>query len=420
MLFLTPGQPWPAWLGPLLAAFAWQVACSLIIRAAPTLAPLMAERLRWQPAQLGYLSALLTVGTALFLVLGMPLIRRTGPLRALQWGMGLQVLGCAMLALPHPAWVLLGSLLIGVGSGPGSSASNVVLSRYAPPQHQGVAFSLKQSGVPLGSVLAGLLLPGAVLWLGLNLALWATAATGLLTLLLMQRVRRRVDAGRDREQPLGLGVWFAPANLASVQQVLRQPALRRSGLSGAFLAFGQGAWFTYLVTYLATEQRFGLAQAGALFALMQGASLLGRPVMGWLADRSGRTEPVLLGAGLASCLATLALAAMSPGWPMAAVAAVVVFGGLSVSAWNGVQILQTTRLSPPDRVAEGSAAVAVISFIGFALAPVVVVLGQQLTGSLALAFVGSAVLTLGVVPLQWRAWRSGATATPGLPQGRGA
>jgi hypothetical protein len=88
---------------------------------------------------------------------------------------------------------------------------------------------------------------------------------------------------------------------------------------------------------------------------------------------------------------------------------------LSVSSWNGVQILQTTRLSPPDKVAEGSAAVAVITFIGFALAPVVVAVGQALTGSLAWAFVASAVLTLGVVPLQWQATRQAPPAGPPGP-----
>ena len=379
--------------------------CSLIIRAAPTLAPLLAERLGWEAAQLGALSALLTLGTVLFLSLGMPFIRRAGPMRALQWGMLCLTAGAVLLVWPTPAGIMVGSFLMGLGSGPGSSASNVVLNRYAPPGHQGLAFSLKQSGVPMGSILAGLTLPALAAAYGLDGALWAIAALGFLTVVAMQRVRKPVDAQRDREQPMGWTVWLAPQNLAGTLAVLRTPALLRAGLSGACLGIGQGAWFVFLVTYLVTEQGYSVARAGALFALMQAASLVGRPVLGWITDRLGRTEPVLAGAGLVSCLATLLLAALQPSWPAWCAMAVAVLGGLSVSAWNGVQILQTTRLAPPGRVAEGSAAVAVVAFLGFGVSPLIMAAGHALTGSLAWAFVATGVLTLGVVPLQWRGSR---------------
>jgi hypothetical protein len=65
---------------------------------------------------------------------------------------------------------VIGTLLIGVSIGPPSSAGMDVVQRFAPPRHRNLLFSVKQAGVPLGGVIAGLLLPWASQTLGIGAA----------------------------------------------------------------------------------------------------------------------------------------------------------------------------------------------------------------------------------------------------------
>jgi len=51
-------------------------------------------------------------------VFGAPLIRRAGPIRALQVGLALSAIGAAILAVPVVAVAVVACVLIGLGYGP--------------------------------------------------------------------------------------------------------------------------------------------------------------------------------------------------------------------------------------------------------------------------------------------------------------
>ena len=68
----------------------------------------------------------------------------------------------AGLLLAASAWmplVLLGGFVVGLGYGPATPASSVILVRTAPREIFSLVFSIKQTGVPAGGVLAGLVVP---------------------------------------------------------------------------------------------------------------------------------------------------------------------------------------------------------------------------------------------------------------------
>src|SRR5690606_39731979 len=119
-----------------------------------------------------YLAAMLTS------VIGGSIVGRFGAMRCSQVSLLLCAAGLLLLASAEPWLGVLGALLIGVGYGPITPASSFLLMRSTPKDKLSLVFSIKQTGVPLGGVIAAV--GGAVLesWVGwrVTLGLFAVAA----------------------------------------------------------------------------------------------------------------------------------------------------------------------------------------------------------------------------------------------------
>ncbi|MBI5720904.1 MAG: MFS transporter [Rubrivivax sp.] len=395
-------EPAPvAWVRPLVAMLAVQTAVSFLSRLAPTLAPTLMPRVGGSAESVGYLSSLITGGSMLVLLIGMPFQRRLGAMRMLQIGLALGVLGTLLSALPSAAALVIGSLLIGLSIGPPSSAGMDVLQRFSPPHHRNLLFSVKQAGVPLGGVLAGLAMPLVAETLGIVPAFALAATLGAATLVAVQPLRRAVDAGRDRALRLN---WRLFASIDNLRQPLASlsalPNLRRMGIAGGCLGAGQSAWFAFLVTYLVTGLDWSLTSAGALFALMQALSALGRPLAGFVSDRLGDGVRVLRWTASGSGVATMVLALSTPAWPTWSIVVLAVFGGLTVASWNGVQFAEVARLAPRERLNEAMAGATLVLLGAYVLGPAVVGLILTLGASFRTALAVTAVVTFAaLIPL---------------------
>ena len=123
-------------VGPLVVAVASQSVVAFLVRMLPTLAPVLIVEAAVAPSFIGYLAAIGTVGSILFYLTGTPLLRRLGSVRIMQLGMLVAAAGTALLALPVPIVLALGSLLIGFGYAPSTPAGSDVLQRFAPKRHR--------------------------------------------------------------------------------------------------------------------------------------------------------------------------------------------------------------------------------------------------------------------------------------------
>lgn len=382
------------WLAPLAAVLVAQIAVSFLSRLASTLAPALSARTGWSITDIGLLSSLIAIGSAVFMLVGLPLILRAGPVRSLQAGLLVGALGAMLYAVPVAAGAVVGSLLIGLASGPQASAGSDVLKRYAPARIHNLVFSIKQAGVPLGGVLAGLLMPILADGLGLVATFLVCGALGIAALLAMQPLQRRLDAGRDRQQATHLRLLVSLDNLRRPLRALAADAnLRRIALAGACLALGQSAWFIFLVTLLVAYRGMTLAAAGALFALMQVVSVFGRPLLGMLADRMDANRILQL-ACIASAVTTLALAFLNPQWPSWAVTVLVVAAGCTVSSWNGVQMAQMAHFARPGAVAESATGASLLIFLANMAGPVLFGVIAALGGDFRVGFGICAVCTV--------------------------
>jgi MFS family permease len=140
------------------------------------------------------------------------------------------------------------------------------------------------------------------------------------------------------------------------------------------------------MTFAVSALGYDLGAAGVAFAIMQAASVVGRPLLGWLADRFGSPRQLLGLLGLASGLTSLAMAFVGPGWSYTLFCALAAVAGVSVSSWNGVQLSEIARASPPHLVREASAGATLIIFLGYVAAPAVFALLLTLTGRFDLGF----------------------------------
>jgi MFS family permease len=106
--------------------------------------------------------------------------------------------GLALLAAASGLWsTALGAALIGMGYGPITPASSHLLARATPPHRVALVFSIKQTGVPLGGVVAGAFVPALLLTGGIVAALLAVAAANLVCALVAQPLRAFLDSDRE-------------------------------------------------------------------------------------------------------------------------------------------------------------------------------------------------------------------------------
>ena len=107
------------------------------------------------------------------------------------------------VAMPLAA---LGGVMVGLGYGPMTPASTHMLARVTTPTSRPFVFSLKQTSVPFGGALAGLLLPtlqGALGWRG---------AAIVVALLFVARHGCRLFVACRGKSPLRRSSWLAPSS----------------------------------------------------------------------------------------------------------------------------------------------------------------------------------------------------------------
>jgi MFS family permease len=345
------------------------------------MAPVAAKALGVSPSAVGYYIAVAYLGSMIGSAAAGGWVARFGPIRVSQAGLALCLAGLALASTAWPPLVLLGGFVVGLGYGPTTPASSVMLVRAAPPRLFALTFSIKQTGVPAGGVLAGAIVPALVLALGWERGAIVIGVCCFALAVLIAPVRARYDTGLNPRAPVSLAAAFAPVGL-----VARTPRLRELAVTGLVYAGVQITLVTYLVTFLVDSFALSLVLAGVVMAVSQLASVLGRLLWGALADRAlaRRTMLGLLGLGMgASALATLAAGPEWPRWLLFVFASL--FGATAVG-WNGVFLAEVARIAPQGQVSQATGGCLFFTFLGVVLTPPLFNLVLALGGSYAVAY----------------------------------
>ena len=248
--------------------------------------------------------------------------------------------------------------------------------------------SLRQIGVPMGGVLAGLLVPPLVLWGGWRAALLVQIVPALLLLLLLQWPRRGWDADRTPGLPLLRGTALAPLRL-----LRSHPPLRRLSFTCFIYAGIQLCFIAFMTVHLTGSAGMTLLFAGQALAAYQVAGVVSRPIWGWLADRlvSARTLLALQGALMAA--AALLTGQFGPGWPYLAVLPVCVLAGATASGFTGIAYAEFARLGG-ERRTEATGLGSACMFAGVMVLPSLFGVLVAVRSDYSVAYVSIAVLAL--------------------------
>jgi MFS family permease len=387
----------PTWLVPVAAIFALQTIAAFLSRLIPIIVPAISAEFGWSGSSIGYLTAGNALGGLVMLVAGAALLRRLGGTRTLQLTL---IMGAACMALfvyPSVHVALVACIAMGMSNGAANPAGSEVLQRYSPPGKRNLMFSIKQAGVPLGGILAGLLIPGIIALAGWRIALCACAVI----VLLPTAITWRLSDGIDERRPGVPGrAWYALSlqSLRSLAVPLASLGHNRGLLNisivGSLFAVAQSCWFAFTVIYLVDSLNFSLSLAGAIFAVMQLGGVLGRIALGWISDRLQSATATLSLAAVFSAGTTALLGFTQADWPLWTLILLAFVAGCTAASWNGVQIAEVARRSPPDLVSETAAGSSILVTLVNIVAPSAFAIAIASSGRYDLAFLCAGLSSL--------------------------
>lgn len=350
---------------PLAAGLTGQAVTAVIALTPPILAVSIAPAFSIRPTDIGLFTTTLFLVACFSAAVGGALVARLGPIRVSQLSLAACAIGIGLAASGVLALGVLGALLVGIGYGPMTPASSHLLAPITTPRNRPFVFSLKQTSIPLGGALAGVLAPLLDAELGWRGACLAVGALGAAAALGLEPLRSRYDAGRDRAAPM------RPQLLGPLREALVRPRLRELSLVSMLFAMVQICLAVYFVTFLVEHAGLGLIEAGVALTVAQSAGVGGRVFWGMLAERLAPTRRLMAGLGVLMALCALTAAAADPDWPFAAfVALAAIFGGTAVG-WNGLLLADIVRVTSAEESARATGAVAFFTFAGMMIAPAV-------------------------------------------------
>jgi len=370
---------------PVATMLAIQVMVSLSVLSLGVMMPAVARDLGIDPKLIGVFAAITYAVAAVVALAAAGPIVKLGAVRISQVALLMAAVGLALNSVATVAATVAAVFFIGMAQGPINPASAHVLSQRVPREYFGMVFSLKQTGVPIGFALAGIVFPLLLGWVGWRGASLVAAAAAVLAALMVELLRKsldtRVSTGRSQTS-----IW------QSIRFVLAHPQLRVLGWSAFIYVVAQHTFTFYLVTYLYQHCDLTIAQAGFLLAASQIVGTAVRLLSGGLGDRVPRMK--LLGwtgiAMTAGCIATGLLPSDAPFW---LIAVVVIGYGSVVISWNGTSQAEFAHLSPPGETAAVAAVQTALAFSGSVAGPPIFALVASMISYRA-AFLAVAALVL--------------------------
>ncbi|HVY14288.1 MAG TPA: MFS transporter [Rhodopila sp.] len=350
----------PVW--PLLATLAVQTLATMAMFSVPTVAPEIALDLNVSGALVGYFVAL-AYGIGIVSALFAPgLVRKYGGVRATQ---AVLAAAAGMLVLAAVgrgvAGIGLAAFVLGLGYGAAAPASTHLLVPQTPRPVFNLVMSFRQIGVPLGGVLAALILPPIVVAAGWRWALAAELVPILLLIIAMEFPRKRWDYDREPDRRvLGKGLIQPFTLLAEPRfQRLSIAAFVYSGISLSVIAF--------TTVQLTTVVGLNLVEAGQMLAAYQLASSITRPIWGWVADRYITPAQTLAMLGLGMAATSLVTGMYGPHWPIWVLMINALVAGTTSGGYTGVAYAEYAALGGVRRTEAAGLGTAIMFFGGMAV-----------------------------------------------------
>ncbi|CZT37460.1 MFS transporter [Rhizobium sp. 9140] len=376
-----------------------QIVATASVLALTAIAPVVALDLGIGAHWIGYQISLIYASGMISSAVAGTLVQRFGPVRIEQAALGCFIFGCIGIATAMIGLIVIGSLLIGIGYGLNNPAASEMLSRVTPPARRNIVFSLKQSGVPLGGILASFLFPYLSARLGWHAALLVGAALPFLVSLLMMATHAAEPVASRKPTS------FRSGFLDEQTIIWRNPKLRALSALGFAYSAMQLSVSAFAVVTLVHDAGWSVLAAGSVAAAMQFAGAFGRIFWGVVADRIGGGFLTLALLGLLGGLGYAGLFWLQDMPTIAQIALFVAMGGVTIG-WNGVLLAEVARNAPDARVGAITGGVLVYTFIGVIVGPSSFAMLYALIGHYGASFLAFSLFGFGGMLVAWQAHRA--------------
>ena len=380
----APTRPRP-YIGPAVLLTLTQAMISWAVFAPPVIAKQALPEMGLDPIWIGAQPTLVFIAAMVVGVLASSWVGRINPMRATQLFVFLCVIGSVLIATGSLILVSLGSFFIGAALGPSTPASSHILGRVTPPHLQPLVFSIRQSGVTLGGVLAGFVTPLLMQRWDWQTSMLIVAGACAIAVALVEIWVRGYNVHADPT------IERRPAILAPIRLVLSIPSLRWLTFGIVPLVITQYGLTTFLVLYLQEDIGLSVITAGGVLGAALASAGVGRVVFGMIAGRYLPPLTVLLALTILAAAASLLTAALSGAWPLALIYLVGVVYGAGAAAWNGVFLAEAARLSPPGAISRVTGGGGFFIFAGIVVGPAALALLIEQT-SFPVAYIAMAAL----------------------------
>lgn len=248
-------------------------------------------------------------------------------------------------AAPSTVLFFLAMGVVGLAMGAGDPATNVLVSINVSRRRRGLLMGVKQTGLTLGGLLGGLVLPSIAAATSWRVAVAAPIAACV---------------------AIGLfGFWVAGAvgeRSGRAAEPVRATSLLGIGTYGFFMAGIQLSVLGYLAVYLVDQEGLTATKAGLAVAVALAGGTAGRIVWGLISDRLFHTRFLTL--QLAALGAAVALVVLSVAEARAALWPVLFCLGFCAIGWNAVYVTVAAESAPPSSVGRATGEALFFSYAG--------------------------------------------------------
>jgi sugar phosphate permease len=308
-----------------------QTAYSAVFLGIPVLAPALQQEYDLSLTEIGLAIAAANAGSVFTLLAWGLLADRVGERAVLAVGLAGCGLGLLVAAFAPSFAVLVIALTLGGASGASvNAASGRAVMSWFGRDERGFALGIRQTALPIGGLLAALLLPPIEASGGVRAGLVALAAGCLAAAL--------AGASGLREAP------HAEGDLTDIGHPVRDPRMWKLSIGSALVLAAQISILSFLILFLHSERGLSTAAAAGVFALIQALGAAARIVSGRWSDRiRARIAPLRrLAVGLT---VTLAAAAALLSAPLPILIPVFVAAGALSLSWNGLSFTAAAELA---------------------------------------------------------------------------
>lgn len=329
----------------------------------PSLTPFLRDELRLTHAQLGMLMSFFYLGVVAASIFFGWTSDLLGERRALIIGLGIQ--GLFMIGFALMSSFILGGLLLimaGIGYSSVAPATTKGVIRWFPSQGRATAMGVKQTGIPMGGILAASVLPGIALSFGWRFSVLLGA---FLTLSAVLLVRILIPPAAPSVGGPAQNFW------KQLYEVFSNRNIMAISIMGIFLAGVQLSLITHLVLFLKNKFLFSSLMAGMYLASAQAGGMAGRIGWGLVSDfiAGGKRKLILVIIGVAAVVQLFLLSRIEADFSGGLLLLFIVLLGSTTIGYHGVLFGLMGEIVKKEIVGLATGFSLTITFVGIILFP---------------------------------------------------